>query len=126
MVSISSQLGAAGYSWSPSGKDRNGDGGITREEFKMPVMEGFGALVPADLRSAGSLDDAFDSYDRNRDGRIDEREIRAGARPRPHAPDRFRPGWADNLSEAAASAYARRVEDDNAALLAGWGITLRR
>jgi hypothetical protein len=112
-----SALNSKCYSWSPQGKDRDGDGNVTREEFKLPVMEGFGAIVPADLRAGGSMDDAFDAYDLNRDGKIDQREIASSPAPKQHAADRFRNNWAEGLTTQQALSYFNVVNADNERLL---------
>lgn len=119
--SVSAALGAAGYSWTASGKDRDGDGKVTREEFKLPVAPGTGTIVPADLR-AGSLDDAFDAYDRNRDGVIDKLEIDSGTPSSKHGADRFAPGWDLGMTTEKALAYFNVVNADNARLAEEWGL----
>lgn len=116
-----SALNSKGYSWAPQGKDRDGDGNITREEFKLPVMEGYGAIVPADLRAGGSMDDAFDAYDHNRDGKIDQKELASTATPKSHAADRFTANWAENMTTGQALAYFNVVNADNERLLQQWG-----
>lgn len=103
-----SALNSKGYSWSPQGKDRDGDGNVTREEFKLPVMEGFGAIVPADLRAGGSMDDAFDSYDLNRDGKIDQREIASSPVSKRHAADRFSNNWPRGPDDTAGALLFQR------------------
>jgi len=62
-------------------QDRNGDGKITRREFDLPVSKDVGGLVPADLSAGGSMDEAFDSYDRNHGGVIDQTEQKEGVGP---------------------------------------------
>lgn len=75
-------------------QDRNGDGKITRREFDLPVSKDVGGLVPADLSAGGSMDEAFDSYDRNHGGVIDQTEQKEGVGPEAsHPADRFSPGW---------------------------------
>lgn len=114
-------LNSKGYSWAAQGKDRDGDGNVTREEFKLPVMQGFGAVVPADLRASGSMDDAFDAYDHNRDGKIDQVELASTPTSRKHDADRFTDNWADNMTTEQALAYFKLVNDDNERLLGQWG-----
>jgi hypothetical protein len=125
-MSVSSALGAAGYSWGTGGKDHDKDGNITREEFKLPVEPGTGTIVPADLRAAGSLDDAFNSYDHNRDGIIDADEINFGSTPqREYPPDRFHNDWADRLTAIQAQRYFDSVNADNARLAEVWGLEVQ-
>lgn len=126
VASISSDLGIRGYSWSPAGKDRDGDGKVSREEFKLPVEPGASSLVPADLKAGGSLDQTFDSYDRDRDGSIDGTEINAGgtAVGNRSSTDRFSHDWDNGMTTAEALTYFRKVDGDNAALIASWGIKL--
>lgn len=122
--SVSAALGAAGYSWAPQGKDRDGDGNVTRQEFKLPVMLGHGGLVPADLRAGGSLDDAFDAYDHNRDGKIDPRELTSTATPKRHAADRFASNWSAGMTTTQVLAFFDVVNRDNAILAAQWGMEI--
>lgn len=124
VASVTGALGAAGYSWAPQGKDRDGDGNITREEFKMPVMEGYGGLVPADLRASGSMDDAFDAYDHNKDGKIDAKELASTAMPKRYPADRFTNNWSDSMTTQQALAYFNVVNADNARLVEQWGLKL--
>lgn len=120
--SVSSNLLAAGYSWSTTGKDRDGDGKISRAEFDAPLKDGQTVVVPADLRASGSLDDAFDSLDANKDGVIDATEaLRTPIPPKGYV-DRFPPNWQKGMSAAAAQAYEETVNADNARLAKQWGL----
>lgn len=124
--SVGSRFGDAGYTWSPLGKDRDGDGAVTRKEFKLPVMPGSvaGSLTPADLRTMPSLDEAFDAYDRNRDGKIDGEEAKANPQFKSGETCRFSGNWADSMTTEQALAYFRVVDQDNARLVKQWGIEL--
>lgn len=123
-TSVSVAMSAAGYSWTPAGKDRDGDNAVSREEFKLPVADGSCTLVPADFRSMPSLDEAFDAYDGNRDGKIDDAEAsRHPIFPR-HPADRFSANWAATMDPDQAEAYAEIVNRENAALAKSWGIDL--
>ena len=118
---LTTALNSKGYSWAPQGKDRDGDGNVTREEFKLPMMEGYGAIVPADLRASGSMDDAFDAYDHNHDGKIDLKEMASTATPKRYAQDRFSNNWADSMTTQQALSYFNVVNADNENLLQQWG-----
>ncbi|WP_010187900.1 EF-hand domain-containing protein [Sphingomonas sp. PAMC 26605] len=122
--SISSAIGAAGYSWATAGKDHDGDGKITREEFKLPVIKGTGTLTPADLRSAGSLDDAFNAYDKNKDGIIDSQEAKAAPVYPRHPGDRFSSNGSQGMSSDQVAAYFKTIDQDNATLAKQWGINV--
>lgn len=124
MVSVSTSLLNAGYSWSASGKDRDGDGVVTKAEFMLPVTQGAPSLVPADLAAGGSLDDAFKAYDSNNDGKIDATEFARGPKYESHTQDRLAPNWADYLSAQQGLAYYGLVDRDNAALANKWGLKL--
>lgn len=124
MINVSTALASAGYSWSASGKDGNGDGDVTREEFKLPVAPGTTSLVPADLKSGGSLDDAFDAYDADGNGKIDASEIARGPRGGARPADRMTPNWAEGMTTEKALAFLNVVNRDNAALAEEWGLKL--
>lgn len=126
--SVSSRFAAAGYTFTPQNKDWDGDGKVSRKEFKMPTLPGTtqGSLTPADFSAAPSLDQTFDAYDRNKDGYIDVTEEKAGPMFSQHygQSDRFSSNWADSMTTQQALAYFNKVDTDNAAVLKRWGISL--
>ncbi|MCB4858443.1 hypothetical protein K7W03_02410 [Sphingobium sp. PNB] len=126
--SVSSRFAAAGYTFTPQNKDRDGDGKVSRQEFKMPTLPGTtqASITPADFSAAPSLDQTFDAYDRNKDGFIDTNEEKSGPMFSQHYgnTDRFSNNWADSMTTQQALAYFNRVDADNAAVLKQWGISL--
>lgn len=126
--SVSSRFAAEGYTFTPQNKDYDGDGKVSRKEFKMPTMPGTtqASITPADFSAAPSLDQTFDAYDRNKDGYIDSTEAKTGPMFSQHYgnTDRFSNNWAASMTTQQALSYFKNVDSDNAAVLKQWGISL--
>ena len=121
-MSVSGISSSAGrLSWSVSGKDRNGDGIVTKAEFMAPVTDpNQTTIVPADLRAGGSLEDVFGRMDKHGDGQITADEMLGTGSRIGKDPDRFTPGWDLGMTDAQRDAYIAKVDADNDVLTAQW------